>query len=455
MNRPFDENDKVSIIIPVYNVEKYLRKCLDSAIHQTWQNIEVIVVDDASPDNCREIIKQYEEKFPELIKAVYLEDNLCQGGARNKGLEIATGDYVTYLDSDDWIDETTCEKLMLKASETNADIVYCDIYRDFEREDRQVWVSYQFSEEMGIMTEKKYYLHLLNYGYVYAKLIRTEVLRKNHIVFPEHKKYEDFAFISLVVLYAGKTAYVKEPLYYYTIREQSVVTTRNSEHHKDMVDVGDFVYKEMKNRGFIKYANILRAIAYYKAVKLIIDKNDEPDVDYICKVTKQLKEFYHPSDRELYLEHDSMEVQIVKTAQESEYVFAQKIKENYFIEENTEYETFYYVFGNDINVLFERYMNKRIAIWGYGKKGKSLLDALHSYGVKIEYIIDKNKKIQGTVLETGEIIEGFENINDKIDVIIVVNRNYFSAIETEIKEVTSQIDICNLEAELMYNTGGI
>ncbi len=440
---------KVSIIIPVYNVEKYLKKCLDSAINQTWRDIEVIVIDDASPDHCRDMIKQYEQTYPKIMKAIYLEHNLCQGGARNKGLEIATGDYVLYLDSDDYIDETMCEKLITEAQKTDADIVYCDVYREFEEEGRKAWSSYQFAEEMGDMTEEKIRLQLLNYGYVWARLIRTELLKKNHILFPEHKKYEDFAFMPLVVMYAHRTAYVKKPLYYYNIREQSVMTTRNAQHHTDMVDAGELVYEELKKRGFGRYADMMRAIAYYKAVKLIVDKNDEPDEEYIYQLAQVMKEEYHPPVKELYLAHDPIEIQIMESAQRSRQELTEKIKEHAFAEANVDYTHFYEIFQEEISGIFHQYAGKRIAIWGYGKKGKCLLNVIHSCGMRPEYILDKNKALQGTVLETGETIKGYEDVCNSVDVVIVVNRNYFSAIEAEIRERNAAIEICNLDARFM------
>ena len=87
-------NVKVSIIIPVYNVENYLRRCLDSCINQTLMEIEIIVVNDASPDNSDFIMKEYEKNYPEKIKCIYLKENLCQGGARNIGIQIAKGQYL-------------------------------------------------------------------------------------------------------------------------------------------------------------------------------------------------------------------------------------------------------------------------------------------------------------------------------------------------------------------------
>lgn len=438
---------KVSIIIPVYNVEKYLKKCLDSAVNQTWRDIEVIVIDDASPDNCKSIIKQYEEQYPDILKAIYLEQNLCQGGARNKGLEIATGEYITYLDSDDFLDETMCERMILEAQRTDVDIVYCDAYRNMVGQNQKFWVSYQFTEEMGDMTEQRYWLHLLNYGYVWGKLIRTQLLKENHIVFPEHKKYEDFAFMPLVILYSRRTAYVKAPLYYYSVREQSVMTTQNAEHHKDMVYMGDFVCEEMNKRGFYAYANLLKAIAYYKAAKLIMDKYDEPDTEYIWKLSERLKEFYHPDRKQLYMTHDPIEVQIIETAQNSKNELFRKTNKQY--ETDIEYESFYNTFKDEICAIFNQYAGKRIAIWGYGKKGKALLKVIHSCPIRLQYIIDKNKEIQDSILETGETIKAYQDIYDKVDVIIIVNRNYFSAIEAEIKSQNSRTEVCNLEAWFM------
>lgn len=101
---------KVSIIVPVYNVEKYLKKCLNSLVNQTLDDIEIIVVNDESPDNSQRIIDEFEKKYPSKIKTI-TKKNGGQGSARNEGLKVATGEYIGYVDSDDYISNTMFEKM--------------------------------------------------------------------------------------------------------------------------------------------------------------------------------------------------------------------------------------------------------------------------------------------------------------------------------------------------------
>ena len=119
---------KVSIIIPVYNSQDYLAQCLQSCVDQTLEEVEVIVINDASPDNSDVIMKEFEIKYPQKIRCVYLRDNIRQGGARNIGIGIARGEYLTFVDSDDWINSRMCENLYNRAIKENADIVYCNNY---------------------------------------------------------------------------------------------------------------------------------------------------------------------------------------------------------------------------------------------------------------------------------------------------------------------------------------
>ena len=124
---------KVSVIVPVYNVEEYLAPCLDSLVKQTLQDIEIIVVNDGSPDNSQEIIDRYVKKYPNLVKAM-IKENGGQASARNMALEIAKGEYVNFVDSDDWVKIDMYENMYKKAKEEDADIVVCnttDYYKDY------------------------------------------------------------------------------------------------------------------------------------------------------------------------------------------------------------------------------------------------------------------------------------------------------------------------------------
>ena len=119
---------KVSIIVPVYNVEEYLRKCLDSLVNQTYQNIEIIVVNDGTKDNSQSIVDEYKKKYSKIIKS-YIKENGGLASARNYGVDKATGEYIMFVDSDDYIDTKMVEKLVKTANKKHSDIVVSNFYR--------------------------------------------------------------------------------------------------------------------------------------------------------------------------------------------------------------------------------------------------------------------------------------------------------------------------------------
>ena len=117
---------KVSVIVPVYNVEKFIDKCLNSIVNQTLKEIEIIVVNDGSPDNSQKIIDKYVKKYPEKVQS-FIKENGGQGSARNLGIEKAKGEYISFVDSDDWLDLDALEKMYSLAKKDNSDIVICDM----------------------------------------------------------------------------------------------------------------------------------------------------------------------------------------------------------------------------------------------------------------------------------------------------------------------------------------
>lgn len=119
---------KVSIIVPVYNVEQYLRQCLDSVVAQTYTDREIIIVNDGSTDSSLEICKEYVAKYPEII--LLEQENAGAAASRQAGLEIASGDYIGFVDSDDWLEPNMYEKMMAAAENTGAEIVFCNVYRN-------------------------------------------------------------------------------------------------------------------------------------------------------------------------------------------------------------------------------------------------------------------------------------------------------------------------------------
>lgn len=220
------ERYKISVIIPVYNTEKFLNKCLDSVVNQTiFEEMEIICINDASLDNSLQILKEYEKRYSNII-VIDLKENLKQGGARNKGIEQSTGEYLGFIDSDDYIDSKMYEKLYIKAKTTNADIVCCD-YFEVRKEEKKYTKSFK-DEVIGKITEKKRKELILNSQYIWCQLFKSDMI-KGKIKFPEKIFFEDNYFAPMTIMRSNKIEKVKEALYFY--RQDNISTTRSKNNY--------------------------------------------------------------------------------------------------------------------------------------------------------------------------------------------------------------------------------
>ena len=198
---------EISVIVPVYNVQKYLRKCLNSLVKQTFKDIEIIAVNDGSTDDSEEILKEYAEKYDNF--SYYNKENGGLSDARNFGLKHANGRYVAFVDSDDYVDRTMYEKMYNKALENNYDYVECDFYWVYPNKNRL---------DRGIRYKNKN--EMLLYGRVVAwnKLIKKDVITE---LFPKGLYFEDIEFFYKLIPNINDFAFVDEPLVYYVQRENS------------------------------------------------------------------------------------------------------------------------------------------------------------------------------------------------------------------------------------------
>lgn len=212
------EDKVISIIIPVYKVELYLERCINSIIHNTYKNLEIICVDDGSPDNCPEILDNYALR-DERIKVIHKENGGISS-ARNAAMDIMTGDYVAFIDSDDWIHPRYFELLMNNLVENDADLVICDYQRVSENRNYDKFGDAQVKR---ISIEEIIGEHKLK-SYVWGKLYKKELLNGNR--FSECTKVEDAFFnISIYSSHPNLNAvYIDIPLYYYFVRQGSLIT---------------------------------------------------------------------------------------------------------------------------------------------------------------------------------------------------------------------------------------
>jgi glycosyltransferase involved in cell wall biosynthesis len=251
-------NPKLSIIVPVYKVEQYIHKCVDSILAQTFTDFELILVNDGSPDNCGEICDEYSKK-DNRIKVIHKEN----GGlstARNAGLDLAKGDYVGFVDSDDWIESDMYELLYKMCENNNCDIAICTskihyTNRTIITGGNHSLIIYDKNQAMKAMLEGQLYDEV-----VWTKLFKRNVLE--NIRFPVGLTYEDTAFTYRVFHRTQKVCCIGEPKYNYIKRENSTMDRAIKNISIDAVLIYDEMYRfisehyvELKKLVALKLAN--------------------------------------------------------------------------------------------------------------------------------------------------------------------------------------------------------
>ena len=232
----------ISIIIPIYNAEKYIKKCLDSILKQTKKELEIILINDGSTDNTEKIIKTYQDKRIKYFK----NDNHGIGYSRNFGIKKSASKYIMFLDSDDYLETTACEELFNKAEKDNLDIVISDFYKVFNNNLEEIklpsFENSSLKDNPDIITE---YLN------PWAKLYSSKLLKDNKIKFVENLKYEDAPFVIETLDKAKKIGKVDKPLNYYVIHGNSETTVRDRKCF-DILKIIDKIRKYTKYKEYLK-----------------------------------------------------------------------------------------------------------------------------------------------------------------------------------------------------------
>ncbi|MEG1847958.1 MAG: glycosyltransferase [Lachnospiraceae bacterium] len=245
---------KLSIIVPVYNMalDGKLKYCIDSLLHQTISDFEIIAVDDSSHDTSLSILQEYALQYPELITVIASQENLKQGGAKNLGIHAAGGEWIGFVDSDDWIAPDMYEKLLNRAEETGADVVGCDysLVREHTMTIGQV-IQNNTDDQTGILDEAAYRKILLHAGSMVIKIYKREIIVENKLWFPEHIFYEDNCASPLWMLHCTHFEKVNEPLYYYYQHEDSTVHVVSESRCKDRLTAMEQLMTECEKRGWL------------------------------------------------------------------------------------------------------------------------------------------------------------------------------------------------------------
>lgn len=245
---------KLSVIVPVYNMaaDGKLEYCLNSLVNQTISDYEIIAVDDCSTDNSLEILRSYEKKYPGKFYVIASPVNKKQGGAKNLGLKKAGGEWIGFIDSDDWITPDFYEKLLRRAEETGADMVGCDYHLTGEHSMKigQV-VHNNKASQAGVLDKDKYRSLILDSGSLVVKIYRRHIILDYPNRFPENIFYEDNAISNSWMLRAKHFEYIEEPLYYYYQHDTSTVHTITKKRCEDRMEAARVMVKEAKEFAFL------------------------------------------------------------------------------------------------------------------------------------------------------------------------------------------------------------
>lgn len=295
---------EISIIIPCHNVENYIDRCFESLKAQTigLDKLQLIFVDDASTDGTRDKLSQIEAQAPSSVCVILLPQNMRQGGARNVGLEYATGTYIGFVDSDDWVEPDMYECLLNAITETGSDFAFCRHVRDTGKENLYLSASEKDATSpariltIQTLRERSDFIAANPVGCnVWDKLFRKDFLLDNEIFFPPHLAYEDIFFSSLVYLYANKACMLEQKLYHYFVNENSTVLSKNNDYHKNIITINELKWESYQQRGIpealrsaIEFDFIVTF--YFTGIKILCLRFDSFQYDDFMQLKKGILE---------------------------------------------------------------------------------------------------------------------------------------------------------------------
>lgn len=275
---------KVSVIVPVYNTEKYLKKCLDSLVNQSLKDIEIIIVNDGSLDNSQNIIDEYASKYSDIIKS-YKKKNGGLSDARNYGLKKATGEYIGFVDSDDFAELDMFEKLYKKAIFDNFDIVACDIKYIFDNHSKVV-SSLVEKDIFKFDDIKKQMINI--YPAAWNKIYKRNLFKK--INFKKNVWYEDVEFLYRLFPYINSIGVVGEPLINYVQRDGAITHTFNDKIY-DYIDnwngIVDFYKKNNLYNNYFEEIEFCYVRYLYMTFVRTATKFKKSDFNKACLTAKK------------------------------------------------------------------------------------------------------------------------------------------------------------------------
>jgi len=323
---------RISVIVPVYNVEKYLSRCLDSLVNQTFKDYEIIVVNDGSQDNSKKIINEYLKKFPELIKS-YTKKNGGLGSARNYGLKKSIGEYIMFVDSDDFVETNMLEKMYSVARKKNSDMVICNINDYYEKSSINK-LNYNIYTGNNVFKNPEI---ILNRPAAWNKLYKRELFNNSDMKFVDNKWYEDLRLTTKLYLECNKISFIKDHLYNYVIRENSIMNNKNISRNYEIIEAFEDVISYYREKNLIDKFNdeieflAINHLFIAASVRIIINSRNKDIRKNLTPILEYFKTNFNINNKNKYLKDLSFNQHLIYTLMKSEcYVlikFIFKIKE--------------------------------------------------------------------------------------------------------------------------------
>lgn len=446
---------KVSIIIPVYNTQDYLKDCLESCVNQTMQDIEIIAVDDASTDCSRKMLEEYKVRYTNKLIYKTLDANRGPGQCRNIGIKLSTGKYIYFLDSDDILELNACELLYKEAEKENAEIVFCDSYF---RKDENI----SFYSNFYFYGQLRTLLLLLMDVSPCGKLIRADLIKNNELFFPNNRFfYEDTATTPLWTLLANRYAKVDKPLWTYVQRKES--TTHNTKdqdielHCLKAIDILVKRTKELgiydKNKNEIQMYALARILDTYNR---ITQKYDMLQIRCLDALKSALVKYLHEYNNNLdsiymhFFQPDEVSVLHAILSDNlwrdsTDVIPTQMLLEKYKYDSLEEYYDIHKKSLNKMMNEIEKRNVKDVALWGAGRHEQILFKNIFRQGHTLK-VIDPGKRMQKIILEDGNHAESPELLGRDYNLLLVTN----NMIHPRIKQIFLNTPIINVYEMIKY-----
>lgn len=302
----------ISIIVPVYNCQKYLPSCIESLVNQTIRNYEIIFVNDASTDNSLELLLDYQKKYPDIIKVIDSKVNMRQGGARNLGIRTSKAKYIGFVDADDFVNPEMYRKLVEVAERYDLDAVYCRHQMIQENSEYNYNKSSNESVEntmlkvVTITDRQREKLTLSSeYGQVWSGCYKRSLIIENELFFPEHLAYEDNYWVYLSYFSVNKVGFISDKLYYYRQQNESTMHKMNAPHHYDKTIVGERLINTLKRKGLLKkhydlIEFVFLEVFFYNSYFMIVRYFDQPSFEQLKKLKNMMKRDFPDWKKNLY-----------------------------------------------------------------------------------------------------------------------------------------------------------